>query len=113
MDVILECVKILKISRPFKIELLSRESTKFDALYWAHYSEKRQNLTHRIRIYLGNCGRSLEACIAHEFIHAWQEEQGLTEYHGPEFIRMAQKLQYKLSLSGVYCPDTDVLKPEH
>ena len=110
-DTIIECVKILKLARPFKIEIVSASNPKMDAAYWPKYSEKKLKLTHMIRVYLGQSARSLETLIAHEFIHAWQEENKLSEYHGPEFIRMARKLEYKLGLSEIYIPGTDIENP--
>lgn len=112
MNVVEFCVGYLHIKRPFKIHMLSSANEKFDAVYWPRYSDKKGNLTHDIKIYLGNNNRSIDALIAHEFIHAWQEEFNVKEYHGPEFIRHARFIEKALILKGVYIPEYDSEEPK-
>lgn len=107
MEIINICINMLSITRPYKIELLSSSNVESDALYWPVYSDKKGKLTHNIRVYLGNKHRTLEALIAHEFIHAWQEEQKLIEIHGPKFIAMARELEEHIGISGIYNKETD------
>ena len=111
MNIITTCVQVLKITRPFNITIKSAENKKVDAWYIPIYSPKKHNLTHEIVIYFGNNTRPIESCIAHEFVHAWQEENGITEYHGPKFKYQAQKLEYITGLSGIFRAETDINEP--
>ncbi len=104
----LEYVEYLGLKKPFSVEIKSRKKKDCDAAYWGLYNEKGNLKSHLIRVYLGNnSNRSLETLIAHELIHAWQEEKGLKEIHGPEFIKMARKMEYKFCLSNIYIPEID------
>ena len=99
---------MLSITQPYRIELVSRGNAKNEALYWPTYSDKKGKLTHNIRVYMGNGDRVLDALIAHEFIHAWQEEQKLQEIHGPQFINMAQILENHTGLTQIYEKEIDI-----
>ena len=119
---ITQVVRALGIRYPFKIELVSKGHKKAHAYYWSICKNggKGKLHSHFIRIYLGDItedSRSYEQILAHEFIHAWQEEQGIDEYqekngvhmfHGPQFIEMADKLGYILGLENIYLKGIDL-----
>lgn len=106
-NIIEKCVEILGITRPYSIRIYSKSKEDADALYIARYSKARKNLTHEIRIYLGDNYRSLETLIVHEFIHAWQEEMGLTENHGKYFKKLAKELGILFDLPDIYLKGID------
>lgn len=112
MNKVKKAVEILDLRRPFRIVISSKEHKECDGMYYAIYSEKKRNLSHLVKVWAGNGSRSLDAAIIHELIHGWQEENGLTEYHGPEFRRMARMLEGMLRLTDVYRKSTDVENPE-
>lgn len=82
----------------------------------AEYYEMRRKgkLTqHLIRVNMRNLyednARSFESLLVHEFIHAWQAENEILEAdHGPEFVRIAQELEYHWNIPGIYIPGTDI-----
>lgn len=104
---ILEIVKYLGLKKPFDIQIKSRKHKNMDAAYWA-LNRKGKLVSHLIRVYTGNdSARSLECLIAHELIHAWQEENNILEIHGTKFIKMAEKIEYKFGISNIYIPGVD------
>lgn len=107
-------VHLLNIRYPYEIQLRSKTCKTATAEYWALYKNGGSGILHRhiIRIYLGNLKyageRSFETLIAHEFIHAWQEEQGYLDNHGESFQYIADRLSRHLCLPGIYNPKIDV-----
>lgn len=106
-NIVLACVDILGISRPYSVKIISKTKKDTEAEYIARYSEKHKRLTHDIRVYLGENTRPLESLIAHEFIHAWQEEKGLTEIHGKYFRKIARELEEAFNLPDIYIKGID------
>ena len=108
-----EFVKYLGLTRPYKIEIKSRKHKSMDAGYIALYSDGGKGTlhSHLIRVYAGNIrrnnSRNLETIIAHELIHAWQEEMSIDEIHGPMFIKMAKSMDTIFDLPNIYMPDID------
>lgn len=102
----------LGIKKPYEIEIRSKSHKKMTAAYWGLYTEKGNLSKHLIRVYLGNFTnpneRPLESIIAHEMIHAWQEENGINEIHGLKFIAKAQGISRAFNLTQVFIPGTDI-----
>jgi hypothetical protein len=107
MNNIEKAIKFLDIKKPYKIVLVSHAHKEIDACYWEMRSPTQNRLSHLIKVWVGNNSRSIEASIIHELIHAWQSETGLTEYHGPWFIKMAKALEYRTGLRDIYIPGQD------
>jgi hypothetical protein len=66
---------------------------------------------HIITVYLpalAEDSRDLETIIAHELIHAWQEENGHADTHGASFKKAARRVAKKFNLPHVYLPDVDI-----
>jgi hypothetical protein len=66
---------------------------------------------HIITVYLPSVagdGRNIETILAHELIHAWQEENGHTDTHGASFKKAARRVAKKFNLPDVYLPDVDI-----
>lgn len=105
--------EILLLDHYFDIVLSSKSVDDADAIYETHL-RKSKVYKHKITVYLGNySGRSLEALIAHELIHAWQAENDYQDIHGESFIKTARYLTRELSkwgyeVPGIYIPDLDV-----
>lgn len=104
-------VDYLRLEKPFQIQLKSRKNKNQDAAYWAIYQDGGDGelSSHLIRIYLGNnADRSVNSLIAHELIHAWQEENLIKEIHGQEFRTMSAQVSRRFSLKNVYIPERDI-----
>lgn len=101
----------LGIKKPYEIEIRSKSHKKMTAAYWGLYTEKGNLSKHLIRVYLGNFTnpdeRPLESIIAHEMIHAWQEENGINEIHGSQFKNLARWMSLEFKLDYIYIPDID------
>jgi predicted SprT family Zn-dependent metalloprotease len=110
-NLIKEMVSDLPILKPYKITLQT-SMRKNAALYTAEYNDKGKLVRHNIKINMENIEfdmRRLEDLIAHELIHAWQEENGYSADppHGPEFAIMAEYVESKWPVQCLYLPDTD------
>jgi len=104
-----QIAKYLGLKRPFQIELKSRTNTKMDASWEGLYNSKGKLSSHLITVYLGNISdRSLDSLIAHELIHAWQEEKGIIETHGSDFKIKSLQLAHMFELSAIYIPGRDI-----
>ena len=98
-------VEYLGLFKPYTIKLNSRGKKSASAEYRASYSRGGTLVSHQITIYLDNQpqdSRDIETLIAHELIHAYQEEKGITEIHGQDFIDVAGLLTMYLQTAGIY-----------
>lgn len=107
MQNINDYIKFLKLTKPVVVRINSRTHKHWDGYYQARYNNKGNLAEHRITIYLQNQSRDFDTILAHELIHAWQEENGHTEFHGKEFKRIARKMQKVFGLINVYVKGTD------
>ena len=105
---ILELVNYLELEVPFKIEIVPEIKGGVVGLCWA---EKRKGklARHRIKISLQEDYRDFETLLAHEFIHAWQEENVIWQdiYHCARFRSKAKELSQHFSLPNIYLPGLD------
>lgn len=115
-------VGYLQIKRPYTITISSKSNRNTTAEYIAWYVDgaiqtSSYLIDHDIKIYFRNFAsateRSIEAIIVHEFIHAWQAENDITEIHGEQFQQMAKDL-YKFlikngitNIENIYNPELD------
>ena len=109
-SVIQHCVSIMNLKKPYKVSLVSKMRDKVCAFYTASYSAKGILLRHNIKVNMQTVTegyRTLNSLIVHEFIHAWQEEHNITEFHGKDFERMAKILEIFFQSNG-YTDVTDV-----
>jgi hypothetical protein len=49
----------------------------------------------------------LDELIAHELIHAWQQENNISEFHGLNFVLQAIALDEKFDLPNIYLAELD------
>jgi hypothetical protein len=101
-----EFAKALGITKEFRIVLKNKHNKKADAKYWGMYTGEIL-VYHLIHVYMLDACRDLDTLIAHELIHANQEEMGLNEVHGLYFQTEAKRMERKFGLSKIYIPDTD------
>ena len=110
------CVEWLGLEKPYTIKLNSKGKKSASAEYRASYNRGDILVSHQINIYLGNQdtdSRDIETLIAHELIHAYQEEHNIIEIHGDDFASIAEMLTFTLNAAGfqigqIYIPGTDI-----
>jgi hypothetical protein len=108
-NLIAKTIGFLEIQKPYKIVL--KPTLKGNAAEYYAMMRKGRLVSHLIRVSINNLKgdvRDLDTLLAHEFIHAWQQENSINEIHGPEFRRMARKLGKHLNLDDIYIKGTDV-----
>lgn len=103
-----EYIKFLGLKKPVNLRIITRKNRWADAEYEPEYSDKTGKLKeHKITIFFKNNTRDFDTLVAHELIHAWQEEHKKTETHGPAFIKYARKMEEHFGLREVYISGTD------
>lgn len=108
-NLIAKTIGFLQLKKPYKIILKPTIKAGHSAQYVSMY-RKDKLVSHVITVNIGNLGkdtRCLDTLIVHEFIHAWQEETGLTEIHGYYFRKMAKILSKELELPLIYIKGVD------
>lgn len=104
-----EYIKFLGLKKPVNLRIVTRKNRWADAEYEPEFSEKTGKLKeHKITIFLKDNSRDFETLLAHELIHAWQEENKKTETHGEYFIKYARKMEQEFNLNEIYLPDVDL-----
>jgi len=112
------CAHFLGLRVPVKFTIRTGGQPKeYVACYTAAY-RKGKLVRHDISVYTQNLEdemRSFNELIAHELVHAWQEEQGINNplHHCQFFVRKARELTEYLnglgySVDNIYlaCADT-------
>ena len=108
-----EFVSFLGLNVKFDIQLRNTAKDTATAEYWSLRNEKGKLKKHIIRVYLLNIWgnpleRDLETIIAHELIHAWQEEMEYLDIHGSTFKLMAADMSIEFNLPNIYIPKIDL-----
>ena len=109
MKSLYEYIKFLGLKKPVNLRIVTRKNRFADAEYEPEFSDKTGKLKeHKITIFLKDNSRDFETLLAHELIHAWQEEHKKTETHGKFFIKYAKKMEEQFNLTEIYLPDVDL-----
>lgn len=109
MNNLYDYIKFLGLKKPVNLRIITRKNKWADAEYEPEYSDKTGKLKeHLITVFYKNNTRDLDVLIAHELIHAWQEENKYTETHGPAFIKYARKMEKQFGLCEIYIAGTDL-----
>lgn len=108
-NVIQQYSDFLGLRYPVEITIKTRLHKKMDGYHIPVYSDKTGNLRyHKIVIYITNISRPFYTVLAHELIHAWQEENSKRdEFHGKQFQKIASKMCAKFALERIYVPECD------
>ena len=96
--------QVLKLTVPVELRLCFRDSDN-DAEYIPRYNGRGELKRHIIKLFIGNNHRDTETLIIHELIHAYQEENKITEIHGKSFAKMAARFT---EYPDVYIPEIDL-----
>ena len=106
-EMILQIIDELALRKPVDIKLTTR-SAKIAALYEPVYSDRGRLKSHKITVFMSeDNNRSLRVLVAHELIHAWQEEKKLNDTHGESFQSCADYIVDVFGLCGIYDPECD------
>lgn len=102
-------IKFLGLVKPVTVRVKTGRTKKdYDALYQARYSDKTGKLLgHCITIYTQDSSRDFDTLLAHELIHAWQEEHSKNEIHGKHFKKYAKKMTEHFGLQEIYIEGVD------
>lgn len=103
---IFDLIHELELRKPVDIKLSTRRS-KISGLYDPIYSDSGRLKSHKITIWLDKDNRPLKTLIAHELIHAWQEENKKQDIHGESFRDLAQYLEIKYNMRDIFDPELD------
>jgi hypothetical protein len=100
--------EFLALKKPVCIRVITKMNEWVDALYMPVYSGKGKLREHKITIYYNGNSRDFDTLLAHELIHAKQEEKQLKEIHGRFFRKTARKMQKRFKLERIYIKGLDV-----
>ena len=101
-------IQHLGLTLPVTVTIKTRKGKDCDALYLPHYSDRTAKLIgHKITIYTVDTTRDFDTLLAHELIHAKQEEMRIAEIHGPVFTTLAADLETNFGISEIYIHDID------
>lgn len=115
MQQLLEFVEYLRLEKPVDLRIKMKYNPAADAEYKTKYSGKTGEIKgHKITIWLSeHNGRSFEALLAHELIHALMCEMGIGAVdgivHHDDFIDYATRMERVLYIENIYIAlaDTD------
>lgn len=108
MKLLNELIKHLELTKPVTITIKTRKGKDCDAFYLPHYSDRTAKLIgHKIVVYTVDTSRDFDTLLAHELIHAKQEEMRVAEIHGPIFTTLAADLETNFGLQEIFIHDVD------
>jgi hypothetical protein len=104
-------IEFLGLKSPVELTFKTKANKHSDALYLPKFSNKGNLKAHKIVVFLGNqtanAKRTLDELIAHELLHAWQQENNIAEFHGPNFIMMSIAMKHAFDLPNIYIEELD------
>lgn len=107
MKTLFEYIKFLEIKKNINLKIITKKNRYAEAEYTPQYSASGRLLGHDIVVYLKDNTREFETLLAHELIHAWQEENKCWENHGEFFRLKAFEMEAHFGLRQIYLPDID------
>lgn len=104
--------EFLGLKMPVELTLKTKRNKYSDAHYLPKFSNRGNLKAHKIVVHLGNqdanSKRTLDELVAHELIHAWQQENKIVEFHGANFIMMSIAMKHAFNLPNIYLADLDL-----
>ena len=104
-------IEFLGLKSPVELTFKTKSNKSMDAVYYPKFSNKGNLKAHKIVVYLGNqdiyARRTLDELIAHELIHAWQQENNISEFHGINFRMRAIEMGKHFNLPNIYLVELD------
>lgn len=109
MQTLTRYCEFLELEKPVDLRIIQRFNKSADAYYEPIYNLKGKLKRHKITVYMVGACRDFDTLLAHELVHAWQEEKGFTKRaHGRHFRCMAQKIGAEFNLKDLYLAGIDV-----
>lgn len=108
MNKLNDFINYLGLKKPVELTIKTVRGEDEDAYYVPIRSDRGRLIGHEIVIFTVDTQRLFDTLLAHELIHAWQEEKKLTETHGPKFKDMAMNMEETFDLIEVYIPEVDI-----
>lgn len=104
-----QIINILNLEKPIKIVFSKKPHASWDACYTPRFTKWGEVKSHHIKIYNNpERERDIATLIAHELIHAWQEENQVDDVHGKPFQKMAKKIRREFpGFRDIYRKDLD------
>lgn len=103
--------EFLGLKMPVELTLKTKSNKHSDAIYLPKFSNMGNLKAHKIVVYLGNqdanSRRTLDELVAHELIHAWQQENNIQEFHGITFRLQANEMSERFNLPNIYLAELD------
>lgn len=104
-------IEFLGLKSPVELTFKTKSNKSMDAVYYPKFSNRGNLKAHKIVLFLGNqtadAKRNLNELIAHELIHAWQQENNIQEFHGLNFVLQAIAMDDKFNLPNIYLAELD------
>jgi hypothetical protein len=104
-------IEFLKLQFPVELTIKTKSNKHSDAVYLPKFSNRGNFKAHKITVFLGNqtpdSARTLNELIAHELIHAWQQENNIQEFHGLNFVLQAIAMGDEFDLPNIYLAEFD------
>jgi hypothetical protein len=104
-------IEFLGLKSPVELTFKTKSNKTMDAVYYPKFSNRGNLKAHKITVFLGNqdvnSPRTLDELVAHELIHAWQQENNLVEFHGINFVVQAIAMDDKFDLPNIYLAELD------
>jgi hypothetical protein len=108
MKILQALIDHMGITLPVTVTIKTRKGKDCDAFYLGHYSDRTGKLIgHKITIYTIGATRPFETLLAHELIHAKQEEHKIEEWHGEMFKAWASDIETNFGLQEIFIHDID------
>lgn len=86
----------------------SIKEKNWDAYYLPRHGKKGKLTSHKIVIRSNGLSRNFDTILAHELIHAKQEEMKQEEIHGKIFRKFAKLMEEEFSLEEIYIDGIDL-----
>jgi hypothetical protein len=104
-------IKFLELKSPVELTFKTKSNKHDDAFYLPKFNNRGNLKAHKIVVFLGNqdvnSARTVDELVAHELIHAWQQENKIQEFHGPNFIMQAIAMKHAFDLPNIYLAELD------
>jgi hypothetical protein len=108
MLILNELTEALGLKLPITLVVRTRRNKTCDAYYLPIHSDRTAKLIgHKIVIYTKDVTRDFNTLLAHELIHAWQEENRKAETHGKHFKKLAKQLESQFGFTEIYIKGID------
>lgn len=107
MENLNDFVRFLGLKKPVHVTLKNRAGKDCDAYYLPRYNDAGKLVSHRITIFTVGNSRPLAVLLAHELIHAKQEELQKQEIHGRIFKKWAKAFYKNFALEDIFIKGID------